>query len=72
MKTRKCCRLAGFLVTGLTVFVMGGAVFAADALRIQPTSQDFGTLDEGVPATMLSTIENTGSQEVHIRNVRTN
>jgi hypothetical protein len=68
----KCPVLIGGLLTTLAVLVMASATFASDALRIQPTRQDCGTVDEGVPATMTSTVENIGSRDVHISNVRTN
>jgi hypothetical protein len=64
--------LTGVLLTALAILVLTSSAFAADALRIQPTRQDFGTVEEGVPAIMLSIVENISSQEVHISNVRTN
>jgi hypothetical protein len=73
MKQRaKCSVLTGGLLTAVAVLVMAGSTFAADALRIQPAKQDCGTVEEGVPATMISLVENIGSKDVHIRNVRTN
>jgi hypothetical protein len=60
------------LLAALAILVIVGSAFAADALRIQPTKQDFGTLEEGTPAILLSIIENIGSQDVYIKNVRTN
>ncbi|MEI7637308.1 MAG: hypothetical protein WCJ37_08380 [Syntrophus sp. (in: bacteria)] len=68
----KLSELTGMLLTALAILVLTSSAFAADALRIQPTRQDFGTVEEGVPAIMLSIVENISSQEVHISNVRTN
>jgi len=64
--------LTGVLLVAVAILVLTSSTFAADALRIQPTRQDFGTVEEGVPAIMLSIVENISSQEVHVSNVRTN
>ena len=73
MKQRiECAGLTGGLLTVLAVLVMAGSAFAANALRIQPTRHDCGIVEEGVPATMLAIVENVSSQEVQIKNVRTN
>jgi len=68
----KCRGLAGGFLTALAVLTIAGSAFAADTLRIQQTRLDCGTVEEGVPATMLSIVENISSQDVHINNVRTN
>lgn len=73
MKQRaKCSGLACGLLAALAILVMAGSAFATDTLRVQPTRQDFGTLEEGTPAILLSIIENISSQDVYIKNVRTN
>ncbi len=64
-------RTFGILIS-LAILILTSPAFAAAALRIEPTRQDFGTLEEGVPAIMIAIVENVGSQDVHIKNVRTN
>ncbi len=51
---------------------MIGSAFASDLLRIQPIKHDCGVVDEGVPATMQSIVENTSTQEVIVGSVKTN
>jgi len=64
--------LTGGLLIAIAMLFAVNSSFATDALRIQPTKQDFGTVDEGVPVIMLSIVENVGSQDVNISNVRIN
>ena len=64
--------LTGGLLIAIAMLFAANSALAADALRIQPTKQDFGTVDEGVPVIMLSIVENVGSQDVNISNVRIN
>ena len=52
--------------------LLAGSAFAGEALRINPTKLDCGVIEEGVLATMLATVENIGTKEVRILNVRTN
>jgi hypothetical protein len=68
----KLSGLTGGILTALAILVLTSSAFATDALRVQPTRQDLGTVEEGVLAIMLSIVENISSQEVHISNVRTN
>ncbi|HEY5522982.1 MAG TPA: hypothetical protein VIK21_07295 [Desulfuromonadaceae bacterium] len=64
--------LTSGLLGALTVLLFASSAFAADALRIHPTKFDCGVVEEGVPATMLATVENISAKEVHIINIRTN
>lgn len=68
----KLSGLTGGILIALAILVLTSFAFAADALRIGPTRQDFGTVEEGLPVIMLAIVENVGSQDVHIKNVRTN
>jgi len=60
------------LLIVLALFVAAGAAFAAGALRVSPVRQECGIIPEGTPATMVAGVENIGSKEVRILNVRTN
>lgn len=72
MKLTRCSELICRLLIIVAIILTARSVFAADALRIQPIRHDFGTIEEGVPAKMLVTVENVSAKEVHIKNVRTN
>lgn len=60
------------LLTILLFLLLAGSAFAGEALHINPTKLDCGVIEEGVLATMLATVENIGTKEVRILNVRTN
>ncbi len=60
------------LLTVLVFLLLAGSAFAGEALRIHPTKLDCGVIEEGELATMLATVENIGTKEVRILNVRTN
>lgn len=68
----KSSMLTRELLAVMAVLLFAGSAFAAEALRIHPTRFDCGVVEEGVPATMLATVENISVREVHITNVRTN
>ncbi len=60
------------MLIALALFVMTGAAFAADSLRISPVRLECGLIEEGTPATMVAVVENIGSKEVRITGIRTN
>lgn len=60
------------LLAVLIVFLFADSIIAADALRIYPTKLNCGIIEEGVPATMLVTIENISTKNVNITGIRTN
>lgn len=60
------------LLIALALFVMTGAAFAADSLRISPVRIECGMIEEGTPATMVAVVENISGKEVRITGIRTN
>ncbi|HNY72255.1 MAG TPA: hypothetical protein PLU95_02115 [Syntrophales bacterium] len=60
------------LLIALALFVMTGAAFAADSLRISPVRIECGLIEEGTPATMVAVVENISGKEVRITGIRTN
>lgn len=60
------------LIIFLFATFLASSAVAADALRINPMRLDCGVIEEGVPATMLVTIENIGAKNVNITSVKTN
>jgi len=55
----------------LMALLLAEGVSMGGALQATPDHQDFGSLDEGVPARATVEIRNTGAQPVEITNVRT-
>jgi hypothetical protein len=61
----------------ILIMLVGGIPLACgqDAgriLKISPEQFDFGTVDEGIAATVNTVVHNTGSTKMEITNVRTN
>ncbi len=49
----------------------GSGMTAVEGLKLTPDQFDFGSVDEGQPATVTVTVENSGNSRIDITSVRT-